>query len=169
MGTLQEQIDAADGWDLENQLEQAMDALRCPPPETPVNVLSGGERRRVALCKLLLQKPDLLLLDEPTNHLDARVSSGLSSTWPSIRVQCLLLPTTATFSTTLRSGYWSSIVDALTHTRVTTRHIWKRKPSVLRCRARKMPSFKKDFGKNSNGFAQAQRRSRLSPSASGSL
>ena len=71
MGALQEQIDAADGWDLENQLEQAMDALRCPPPETPVNVLSGGERRRVALCKLLLQKPDLLLLDEPTNHLDA--------------------------------------------------------------------------------------------------
>ena len=71
MGTLQEQIDAADGWDLDNQLEQAMDALRCPPPETPVTHLSGGERRRVALCKLLLQKPDLLLLDEPTNHLDA--------------------------------------------------------------------------------------------------
>jgi len=71
MGTLQEQIDAADGWDLDNQLEQAMDALRCPPPETPVTHLSGGERRRVALCKLLLQQPDLLLLDEPTNHLDA--------------------------------------------------------------------------------------------------
>jgi ATP-binding cassette ChvD family protein len=71
MGTLQEQIDAADGWDLENQLEQAMDALRCPPADTPVTHLSGGERRRVALCKLLLQKPDLLLLDEPTNHLDA--------------------------------------------------------------------------------------------------
>ncbi|CAB4569399.1 unannotated protein [freshwater metagenome] len=71
MGTLQEQIDAADGWNLENLLEQAMDALRCPPSDTPVNVLSGGERRRVALCKLLLQKPDLLLLDEPTNHLDA--------------------------------------------------------------------------------------------------
>ena len=71
MGTLQEQIDAADGWNLENQLEQAMDALRCPPSDTPVSVLSGGERRRVALCKLLLQKPDLLLLDEPTNHLDA--------------------------------------------------------------------------------------------------
>lgn len=71
MGTLQEHIDAADGWDLENQLEQAMDALRCPPSDTPVTNLSGGERRRVALCKLLLQKPDLLLLDEPTNHLDA--------------------------------------------------------------------------------------------------
>ncbi|WP_348787560.1 energy-dependent translational throttle protein EttA [Leifsonia sp. NPDC080035] len=71
MGTLQEQIDAADAWDLDSQLEQAMDALRCPPGEWPVNTLSGGEKRRVALCKLLLQKPDLLLLDEPTNHLDA--------------------------------------------------------------------------------------------------
>ncbi|MBE1877323.1 energy-dependent translational throttle protein EttA [Myceligenerans pegani] len=71
MGTLQEEIDAADAWDLDNQLEQAMDALRCPPPDAEVTVLSGGERRRVALCKLLLEKPDLLLLDEPTNHLDA--------------------------------------------------------------------------------------------------
>ncbi|MFD2025887.1 energy-dependent translational throttle protein EttA [Promicromonospora aerolata] len=71
MGTLQEDIDAADAWDLDSQLEQAMDALRCPPPDADVTVLSGGERRRVALCKLLLEKPDLLLLDEPTNHLDA--------------------------------------------------------------------------------------------------
>ncbi len=71
MGTLQEAIDAADAWDLDSQLEQAMDALRTPPSDAPVNVLSGGEKRRVALCKLLLQKPDLLLLDEPTNHLDA--------------------------------------------------------------------------------------------------
>jgi ATP-binding cassette ChvD family protein len=71
MGQLQEKIDAADAWDLDSQLEQAMDALRCPPPEADVTILSGGERRRVALCKLLLQKPDLLLLDEPTNHLDA--------------------------------------------------------------------------------------------------
>ncbi len=71
MGKLQEAIDAADAWDIDSQLEQAMDALRCPPPEADVSVLSGGERRRVALCKLLLQKPDLLLLDEPTNHLDA--------------------------------------------------------------------------------------------------
>ncbi|WP_122261109.1 energy-dependent translational throttle protein EttA [Ornithinimicrobium cerasi] len=71
MGTLQEEIDHADAWDLDAQLEQAMDALRCPPPDADVTVLSGGERRRVALCKLLLSKPDLLLLDEPTNHLDA--------------------------------------------------------------------------------------------------
>ena len=71
MGSLQTEIDAADAWDLDSQLEQAMDALRCPPSDSPINVLSGGEKRRVALCKLLLQKPDLLLLDEPTNHLDA--------------------------------------------------------------------------------------------------
>jgi ATP-binding cassette ChvD family protein len=71
MGDLQEALDHADAWDLDAQLEQAMDALRCPPPDADVSVLSGGERRRVALCKLLLSKPDLLLLDEPTNHLDA--------------------------------------------------------------------------------------------------
>ena len=71
MGTLQEELDHADAWDLDAQLEQAMDALRCPPADADVSVLSGGERRRVALCKLLLEKPDLLLLDEPTNHLDA--------------------------------------------------------------------------------------------------
>ena len=71
MGALQEEIDAKNAWDLDNQIEQAMDALQCPDPDSPVTVLSGGERRRVALCKLLLEAPDLLLLDEPTNHLDA--------------------------------------------------------------------------------------------------
>ncbi|REF31706.1 energy-dependent translational throttle protein EttA [Calidifontibacter indicus] len=76
MGKLQEKIDNADAWDLDSQIEQAMDALRCPPGDADVTVLSGGERRRVALCKLLLSKPDLLLLDEPTNHLDAE-----SVTW----------------------------------------------------------------------------------------
>lgn len=71
MGQLQTEIDAADAWDLDSQLSQAMDALQCPDPDAPVNILSGGERRRVALCRLLLEAPDLLLLDEPTNHLDA--------------------------------------------------------------------------------------------------
>src|SRR5215203_3076149 len=70
-GEVQERLDALDAWDLDSRLEMAMDALRCPPGETPVKVLSGGERRRVALCRLLLMKPDILLLDEPTNHLDA--------------------------------------------------------------------------------------------------
>jgi ATP-binding cassette ChvD family protein len=79
MGTLQEKIDAVDGWTLDNQLEIAMDALRCPPADASVDNLSGGEKRRVALCKLLLEKPDILLLDEPTNHLDAESVSWLEN------------------------------------------------------------------------------------------
>lgn len=76
-GKVQEKLDALDAWDLDSRLEMAMDALRCPTGDTPVNVLSGGERRRLALCRLLLQKPDILLLDEPTNHLDAETVAWL--------------------------------------------------------------------------------------------
>jgi sulfate-transporting ATPase len=76
-GNVQEKLDALDAWDLDSKLEMAMDALRCPTGDTPVKVLSGGERRRVALCRLLLQKPDILLLDEPTNHLDAETVAWL--------------------------------------------------------------------------------------------
>ncbi|MHB0987399.1 MAG: energy-dependent translational throttle protein EttA [Bellilinea sp.] len=76
-GEVQEKIDHLDAWDIDARLKMAMDALRCPPPETPVKILSGGERRRVALCRLLLQKPDILLLDEPTNHLDAETVAWL--------------------------------------------------------------------------------------------
>ena len=76
-GVVQGKLDAWDAWDLDSRLDLAMDALRCPPPETPVNILSGGEKRRVALCRLLLTKPDILLLDEPTNHLDAETVAWL--------------------------------------------------------------------------------------------
>jgi len=76
-GVVQEKIDALDAWDIDSKLEMAMDALRCPPPETLVKIISGGERRRVALCRLLLKKPDILLLDEPTNHLDAETVAWL--------------------------------------------------------------------------------------------
>jgi sulfate-transporting ATPase len=76
-GTVQEKIDAQGGWDLDSRLEMAMDALRCPPPDMKIGVLSGGEKRRVALCRLLLKKPDILLLDEPTNHLDAETVAWL--------------------------------------------------------------------------------------------
>ena len=77
---LQEKIDAEDGWDLDRRIEIALDALRCPPPDADVTRLSGGEKRRVALCRLLLEKPDLLLLDEPTNHLDAESVAWLEKT-----------------------------------------------------------------------------------------
>src|SRR3984957_15297171 len=79
-GDLQEKIDSQDGWELDRRVDIALDALRCPPAESPVTSLSGGERRRVALCKLLLEKPDLLLLDEPTNHLDAESVAWLEKT-----------------------------------------------------------------------------------------
>ena len=83
-GVVQDKLDAMNAWDLDSRLELAMDALRCPPAETPVSVLSGGERRRVALCRLLLSEPDILLLDEPTNHLDAE-----SVAWLEIHLQRL--------------------------------------------------------------------------------
>ena len=113
MGKLQNDIDAANGWDLDSQLEQAMDALQCPDPDTPVSVCSGGERRRVALCKLLLEAPDLLLLPSPTI-----VTSW--TMWPN------------------GSAKW--IAATCIHTRATTPPTWRPRPSVWRSRAPRTPS-----------------------------
>ena len=144
MGKLQDAIDAANGWDLDSQLSQAMDALQCPDPDMPVNVLSGGERRRVALCRLLLEAPDLLLLDEPTNHLDAESvlwleqflhRTTLAPCWPS--------RTTATSWTTWPSGSARSTAAACTRTRATTPPTWRPRPRVWRVRSQRDEKLQK--------------------------
>ena len=107
MGKLQEEIDHADAWDLDSQLEQAMDALRCPAPDADISVLSGGEKRRVALCQLLLRQPDLLLLDEPTNHLDILAIETLEDELKAARFAVLMVSHDRTFlERTTKRCFW---------------------------------------------------------------
>ena len=132
MGKLQDEIDAADGWDIDSKLGQAMDALQLPDSDMPVNVLSGGERRRVALCKLLLEAPDLLLLDEPTNHLDAESILWLEHFLHNYQARCLPSRTIATSWITLPSGSARSTAVTFIPTRATTPRIWRPRPPVSR-------------------------------------
>jgi ATPase subunit of ABC transporter with duplicated ATPase domains len=106
-GNLQDKIEHLNAWDIDSKLEQAMDALRCPPGDTPVNVLSGGERRRVALCRLLLQEPDVLLLDEPTNHLDAESVAWLELHLSQYKGTVLAVTHDRYFLTTWPDGSWN--------------------------------------------------------------
>jgi len=120
-GEIQARIDAADAWNLDTRLEYAMDALRLPPGDADVSTLSGGERRRVALCRLLLRAPDLLLLDEPTNHLDAESVAWLEQHLASTRARSSRSRTTATSSTTSPAGSSSSTAGAGSPMKATTR------------------------------------------------
>src|SRR4051812_40413897 len=117
---LEDKIAAADAWSLERNVDIAMDALRCPPNDADVTKLSGGERRRVALCRLLLSHPDLLLLDEPTNHLDAESVEWLSSSSRTTAAPSSPSPTTGTSWTTWRSGSSNWTVAAASHSRATS-------------------------------------------------
>jgi hypothetical protein len=119
-GDLQSKIDAANGWDLDRTLDIAADALRLPAWDATVANLSGGEKRRVALCKLLLSQPDMLLLDEPTNHLDARAWPGSNDSSVNTRARSSRLRTTAIFWTTSPAGFSNSTAVAAFRSRATT-------------------------------------------------
>jgi sulfate-transporting ATPase len=125
-----EAIISADGGNLNLQLEMAADALRLPPWDAKIGVLSGGEKRRVALCKLLLSKPDMLLLDEPTNHLDAESVEWLEQFLLRFPGTVVASPTIATSSTTPPSGFWNWTVATAFHGRATTRRGWSRRKTA---------------------------------------
>jgi ATPase subunit of ABC transporter with duplicated ATPase domains len=157
MGELQEAIDHADAWDLDSQLEQAMDALRCRPSDSEIGVLSGGEKRRVALCKLLLEKPDLLLLDEPTNHLDAESVLWLEQHLAKYPGAVIAITHDRYFLDHV--AQWIAEVDRgrLYPTRVTIRPTSRRRPNASKCKARRTPSSRSASPRNSTGFVQTPR------------
>ena len=163
MTALQDQIDAQNLWDLDTQVEQALDALRCPPGDADVTTLSGGEKRRVALTRLLLAKPDILLLDEPTNHLDAESVAWLERYLRSTRAASSWSRTTATSSTTSRSGRSSSIAARACPTRATTRAGSSRRPSASRSRRRRRRAARRRWRASWTGSGRAPRRARPSP------
>ena len=166
MGDLQTDLDHAYAWDLDSRLDQAMDALRCPPPDAIVDTLSGGERRRVALCKLLLQQPDLLLLDEPTNHLDAESVQWLEGHLASLpRLRAGRHPRPVLPGQRRRSGSSSSTGARPTPTRATTRRTSRPRRSASRSRGRRTPSAPRCSSASWSGCGPTPRpgRRRASP------
>jgi ATPase subunit of ABC transporter with duplicated ATPase domains len=164
---LQDRIDAANAWELDRQLEIAMDALRLPPADADVTTLSGGERRRVALCRLLLRKPDLLLLDEPTNHLDAESVEWLERHLKEYPGTVVAVTHDRYFSTTSPAGFSSSTAGAASPSKATTPPGWTR--SAKRSRARKQASARQrtltrelDWIRMSPRARQAKSKARIS-------
>ena len=160
MSALQEKIDAVDGWTLDNQLELAMEALRCPPGDWAVDNLSGGEKRRIALTRLLIQKPDILLLDEPTNHLDAESVEWLENHLKEYAGAVLMITHDRYFLDNVSAGSSNSIAGNTSRTRATIRPISRRRPSGLNKRSARRAANRRRSPASSNGSARRPQHAR---------
>ena len=158
MGELQGKIDAVDGWTLDNQLEVAMEALRCPPSDLPVENLSGGEKRRIALTRLLIQKPSILLLDEPTNHLDAESVQWLESHLKEYPGAVLMITHDRYFLDNVVSWILDSIAESTFRTRAITRPTSRKNPSGWSRRSARRPAAKRRSRISSSGSGKAKAR-----------
>jgi ATPase subunit of ABC transporter with duplicated ATPase domains len=176
MGRLQDVIDAEDLWSLDASIDIAMEALRCPPDDADVKTLSGGEKRRVALCKLLLEAPDMLLLDEPTNHLDAETIAWLQKHLMEYKGTILIVTHDRYFLDDITSwileldrgrgipyeGNYTATAAAAFLTRATTPHGWSKRPSVWRMKRNPTRRGRKRWNESWNGSGRAPRHVRPS-------